>query len=114
MARTVDEPNTKILRASPKARASIMLKENSISLVGAGGKNLMVLDDRGTTIKGSMSLIAGGPSIRQGGLFVNMPDFLSMIPTTIVTPVPIRVPLPPFEGLASLAKDVAFFTAGLV
>jgi len=104
---------TRIIRASKIAKAGIKITEQSISIVG-DERNLINVDDRGITLKGPISIVADGANIRRGGLFVGLPDFLQMIPSTMFTPLPQQVPFPPIAGLVNIGKDVAFFASLLV
>jgi hypothetical protein len=106
-------PTRRVFRSSKTSKAAVMLDENSVSIIG-DKRNFIVADDRGITIKGPISLVADSMNIRRGGLFVGMNDFLKMIPSTMVTPIPSQIPFPPVNGLTSLARDVAFFMALLI
>jgi hypothetical protein len=104
---------SKVFRASKTARASLFLDESSAVLVG-DDRHFVVADDRGVTIKGPISFVTDSMSVRRGALFVGLNDFLEMIPSTIITPIPKQIPFPPVFMLMNIAKDVAFFTAMLV
>lgn len=103
-------PTTKVFRTSRTAKAAIYLDEQSAAIIGS--KNCFVVaDERGVTIKGPISMVADAMNVRKGGLFVGINDFLDMIPSTIVTPIPKQIPFPPVFMVSSVVKDVAFFTA---
>lgn len=106
-------PTTRVWKASRTATAGIILNEDSTLIIGSED-NLLAVDDSGITIAGPISLVAEAHNIRRGGLFVGLNDFTDMIPSTIVTPLPKQIPLPPIQGLVGIGKDVAFFTALLV
>lgn len=106
-------PTRRIFRASKTSKAGLMLDETSASLIG-DQRHFVVADEKGVTIKGPISLISDAMGIRRAGLFVGLNDFLAMIPSTIVTPIPQQIPFPPTFALVGLAKDVAFFTALLI
>lgn len=103
----------KVFRVSKSAAASIWLQENSVALVG-DDRHYVMADDQGITIKGPISLVADSMSIRKGGLWVGLNDFVEMIPSTIMTPIPSRIPFPPVFALVGLGTTVAFFTSMLV
>lgn len=104
---------TRTYRANQNAPAGVMLTETSALIIG-DDRHLIAVDDRGTTIKGPISFVADAMGIRTGGLFVGLNDFLNMIPSTIVSPIPKQIPFPPIFGLVNLTKDVAFFASLLV
>jgi len=106
-------PRARVFRTSPKSKSSIYMQDNSVSIIG-DNRNFIVCDDRGITIKGPVSIIADASNIRTGGLFVGTNDFLQMIPSTIFTPLPQKIPFPPVFGLVDIVKDTAFFMALLV
>jgi len=107
------EPTRKIFRSSRQSEAGLMLTEKSASLLGSQG-NFVVCDERGVTIKGPISLVAQSSDIRTGGLFVGLNDFLEMIPSTLVTPIPKKIPFPPVFALSGIQTDVAFFMSLLI
>ena len=108
-----NDPRQRVLKASKDSDASLVLSKKSAKLVG-NSKNFIAVDDRGVTIKGPISIVADGTGIRKGGLFVEMPDMIQMIPSTIVTPLPKQIPIPPVHGLIGIKSDVAFFLSLLV
>jgi len=103
----------KIFRVSSSAPASLWLQEESATLVG-DDRHYVMANDQGVTIKGPISLVTDSMGIRKGGLFVGLNDFIEMIPSTMVTPIPSRIPFPPIFAMVGLAATVAFFTALLV
>jgi hypothetical protein len=104
---------TRVYKSSQSAKAGIELTEETVAVAG-DSRHFIVVDGRGTTIKGPISLITDAMGTRRGGLFVGLNDFMHMIPSTLVTPIPAQVPIPPIQGLVGIAKDVAFFLAMLV
>jgi hypothetical protein len=106
-------PTTKVWKATRTAPAGIVLNEKSTIIIGTKD-NLIGVDERGTTISGPISFATDARNIRRGGLFVGMNDFTDMIPSTVVTPLPKQIPLPPIHGVVGIARDVAFFAALLV
>lgn len=106
-------PTSRVIRTSDKAKASVFLQENEATLVG-DERNFVVADDRGITIKGSVSFVSDALSRRQAGLFTGINDFLELIPQTIVTPVPSKVIMPNTFAVINIAKDLAFFMSLLV
>jgi hypothetical protein len=105
--------NTRILKTNEKAKAGIRIDSDAVTVVG-DDRHLLAVDTRGVTIKGPVSIVADSSNIRRGGLFVGLPDFIQMIPSTAFTPVPQAVPVPPVHGLVGIAKDTAFFMALLI
>lgn len=106
-------PKARVFRTSNKSKASIYLTDDSVSIIG-NSKNFIVCDDRGVTIKGPVSFISDSMGRRTAGLFVGINDFLEMIPQTIMTPIPSKIPFPPAFMMVNVAQDVAFFLSLLV
>lgn len=106
-------PRAKIFRTSSKSKASIYIEDDAVSMIG-DSRHLVVADSRGITVKGPVSFISDSMGRRTAGLFVGINDFLEMIPQTLFTPIPSKIPFPPIFMMTNLAKDLAFFTALLV
>lgn len=106
-------PKQRVIRTSQGSKASVLVQDNSVSVIG-DSRHLIVVDDRGVTIKGPLSIVSDAMGRRSGGLFVEISDFQQMIPQTIVTPFPSKMPFPPIAGLINMVQDVAFFLALLV
>lgn len=104
---------TRVFRASKEGKASLKIEEDAISIIG-DSRHFITCDSRGVTIRGPVSFVSDSLGRRTGGLFVGINDFLEMIPQTIITPIPSKIPFPPVFGLVNISKDVAFFTALLV
>lgn len=98
----------RVFRTSPKAKASLYLQDNSASLIG-DSRHFITCDERGVTIKGPVSFISDSMGRRTAGLFVGINDFLEMIPQTIITPIPSKIPFPPIFAVTNLTQDLAFF-----
>jgi hypothetical protein len=101
-------PKTRVYRTGNADSSSILQTEDSISII-ANKDNFIVVDDKGITIKGPVSIVADSPNIRVGGLFVGAPDLSKMIPSTIITPLPQQIPMPPIFGAVAMAADISFF-----
>lgn len=104
---------TRVIRTAKTSPASIMVDDNAVHIIG-DIRHFITVDERGITIKGPVSFVSDSAGRRTGGLFVGINDFCEMIPQTIVTPVPSKVPFPPIFAVGNIAKDLAFFMALLV
>lgn len=106
--------NFKIWKALKDAKAGFMVTPDEVLMVG-NKKNMIACDKSGISISagGSVSLNTTAENIRMGGLFVQMNDFVRMIPQTIVTPIPNCIPMPPMALPVSIAKNVAICAACL-
>lgn len=105
--------NTRVFRATKDGSAAIILDENNV-VMAATQKNFVGINPNGVAIKGPVSFIADTLSRRHAGLFVGIFDMLEMIPQTIVTPFPSRVPMPPVNTALQVASVVGSFSAALV
>jgi len=103
----------KIWKASRDSEAGFMVTPEYAIMAGA--KNAFIaVSKEGTHISGPLSLITTGENIRTAGLFVGMNDFVKMIPSTMVTPIPSQIPVPPVALFTSVAKSLPFILAFLV
>jgi len=109
-----ESTTARVFRSSKQAKASLLLKETSASLIG-DEKNFVTCDAQaGVIIRGPVSFITDAFHTRHAGLFTGVNDFLDMIPSTMVTPNPRKIINPPAGLLAVSARDIAFFTALMV
>lgn len=104
---------TRVWKASRKSIAGIELTEDSAAIFG-DKNHFMLANPKGLFMKGPISFIAGGEEIRTGGLFVHGNDFIRMIPSTIITPFPAVLPIPPAFEIPNIKKDIAFFIGLMV
>jgi hypothetical protein len=107
------DPRKRVMKATDKAKAGLEVSETTMKMMG-DKNNFIAVDDKGIYIKGKVSFINDGTNIRRGGLFVQMPDFTRMIPSTIVTLNPVQIPVPPISGISDIQKDLAFFLALMI
>jgi len=103
----------RVFRTSKVAKAGLFVEEGAISIVG-DKRHFVVADSRGITIRGPISMVTTSESIRKGGLFVGLNDYLEQLPSTIISPLPRNVPFPPVYMVANVVKDIALFMAFLV
>lgn len=95
----------KVWRLSPDSNAYVRLEDNAV-VIGNGPKNFIAIDDNGLTLRGNMSFGCMGEGQRTGGFFINTNEFIRMIPTTIITPIPPLIPIPPFGFAKTIIKAV--------
>lgn len=100
----------KVWKASPDTPAGFMVTPDMAVMAGTR-ENFIAIDKSGTHIAGPLSLATSSDQIRQGGLFVQMNDFIKMIPGTIVTPIPSQIPFPPIVLFSSVASAIPFLIA---
>lgn len=106
-------PRARVIRTSDTAKSSVYLEDNAVSIIG-DSRHFIVVDERGITIKGPVSFISDSLGRRTAGLFTGINDFLEMIPQTIITPIPSKIPVPPAFAIVDIARDLAFFMSLLV
>lgn len=112
MADNVDT-TARAWRATRDSLAGVVINKDKAILVGSP-QSFVAADARGVTIRGPLSIVAMSNEIRTGGLFVSQPEFVQLVPSTLVTPQPSKLPMPPISGIANIIQDVAFFTSLLV
>lgn len=106
MAVQLIPPNRKVIRAEPDSNAAIVVDAERLILAGNREK-FLVVDRSGIYLKGGISIVNGSQSVRYGGMWSSLPDIMRMFPSTIVTPIPARIPSPPIEGVLNLKDIVA-------
>lgn len=102
----------KVWRVRPEAVAHVEVREDSVFVAGSA-KNFVAVDQSGTTIRGPFAVAAMGESQKTGGLWMKMPEWLTMFPSTIVTPIPSILPVPPLGMVIVFGATVAFGLAFL-
>ena len=100
----------KVWKATTDSPAGFMITPDAAIMAG-NSKNFIAADKNGVSIAGSLSLMMTSDQIRQGGLFIQMNDFVQMIPKTIVTPIPQIIPFPPVAFFASIATSMPMILA---
>lgn len=109
----MSEQNFKIWKASADSDAGFMVTPEYV-VMAATDKNYVVVDEHGTSVAGPISFMTTSENIRQGGLFTQLPDFVKMIPGTMVTPIPQGFPFPPVALIASVAENLPALLALMV
>ena len=93
---------------------AMQVDQNAAYMIG-NKSNFIAASKDGISIMGnSITLGVSGEQIRQGGLFVGQNDFVRMVPSTITTPIPPQMPMPPLGMIKSIKKDLPFFMAMVV
>ena len=101
----------KIWKASDDSDAGMMVTNEGAFVVG-NERNFMVAGKLGVNITGkSISFGTVSENMRVGGLFINMNDFVKMVPQTLTTPVPSQIPFPPIEFAMNVVADLPTFIA---
>jgi len=103
----------KVWRVTPDSSAHILMKDSAV-YVAASSKNFMAIDGNGITLRGNISIASMGQGQRTGGLFVNQNEIVNMIPKTMMTPIPIKMPIPPLGFVKNVIKAVQFGLAMMV
>jgi hypothetical protein len=103
----------RIWRATPDSDACVMVNETA-AVIAANQSTFVAVSECGVSIAGPVSFNVTSESIRYGGLFVSQNDFVKMIPTTIVTPIPSQIPYPPLAFSTAILKEMPFFLAALI
>lgn len=104
------EQTFRIWKAIPESKAGFMVTPDTVVMAG-NSSNFIIVDQHGTAIGGPISFMTTSEQIRQGGLFVQMPDFVRMVPSSVVTPIPPQVPFPPVALIAAVALTMPVLAA---
>jgi hypothetical protein len=100
----------KVWKCSRESEAGFMVTPEAAVMAGASGA-FIAADKHGVHISGPLSIITSGDQVRRGGLFIEFNEFIAMIPSTIVTPIPKVMICPPIAMFASIAKTMPFVLA---
>jgi len=105
----------KVWTARKEGTAGFMVTPSTVLMAG-NKQNAVICDDKGVYLGGggSIAFVTTSENIRQGGAFIQMNDFMRMIPPTIVTIQPQQIPWPPIALPAGIARDLPVFIAMLV
>ena len=104
--------NYRIWRCTPESDASVAISEKAAYLIG-NRSNYVSADETGVSLNGPISFNCLSEQIRHAGLFSEQNDIINMLPSTIVTPIPQRMPFPPLGFAVSIMKDLPAFLAAL-
>jgi len=110
---TVAKANYRIWKASRDSAAGFMVTPDEVVMAGAKSA-FFAASKEGCYISGPLSIIATSESVKRAGLFSEIPDFMKMLPSTVVTPIPAQIPMPPVAMFTSIAKSLPFVLAFLV
>jgi hypothetical protein len=100
----------KTIKSHPSAKAGVVVSESTVRATAQEDNGLMI-DERGTTITGPISLASSPNQIRIGGLFTFQNSIMGMLPSTIATPSPMYMIDPPIKQVANLVKQTAIMGA---
>jgi len=90
-------------------KAGLMLSEDT-AVMSSSDKNFIAVGPNGISISGPINMMTTSENIRKSGVFVDMNDFAKIMPSTIVSPIPPSIPMPPIAVFAY----VAMFLPGLL
>lgn len=103
----------KVWRATPTSQTGIVVSDGSAKVVGGPG-SFIAVDKEGIALSGPVAFVGASQDRRNAGLWVEMPDMVKMIPTTLVTPMPSQIPFPSFGIIGAMARDVPIFLGLLI
>jgi hypothetical protein len=100
----------KVWRATNTSKAGFVATPDTVKMLATPDK-FIAIDNNGLSINGPLSINSTSEQIRQGGLFTQMPDFVRMIPPTIMTPIPSQMPFPPLAFAAGIVLMIPVLLA---
>ena len=92
-----------ILKPYPDSPAGIEISGGHVRVQGGPNIGISTFDGIGTVVRGPFHIMARPDQIRIWGLWKFNPLLLSMIPSTIFTPMPVLILDPPIAPLALFA-----------
>lgn len=103
---------TKVIKSNSESDAGVVVSD-SVVRVNVNKDNGMMVDERGTTITGPMSIASATNHIRVGGLWTFNSTIPMTLPSTLATPTPVLMVDPPVKQFQSLMQD-AVVMIGLI
>jgi len=101
---------TKTIKSNPDASAGVIASNETVRITSSED-NGIVVDSRGVTIQGPVSIVSSPKQVRFGGLWtMNDPIKLSL-PSTLATPNPVLNISPPTGQLQEIMKAVTVMTS---
>lgn len=100
----------KVFKSHPESKAGLVVAESTVRAT-VNEDNGVMIDERGTTITGPISLAASPNQIRVGGLFTFQNSIMGMLPSTMATPSAMYMIDPPVKQVANLVKQVGVMSA---
>jgi len=97
------------IKVRDEGETGIFMNEGEI-VIKAKKDSYIAINKDGVYLRGGLSKVAMGGDERSAGLFLKMPDFVSLLPSTIVTPIPKELPIPPLGGIGKIVAIAALFT----
>ena len=95
---------TRVFKDEMESKVGLVVDSKMIRLNGSSDNHILI-DDRGTTISGPISLVAGGQQMRFAALWTMNSEIALSIPSTLATPTAVMVIDPPGKQLASLIEE---------
>lgn len=101
---------TKTIKSNSGSAAGVVVSDNSARIT-VNEDNGVIVDEKGTTINGPISLVTNPNQVRVGGLWTFNNPFQMMIPSTYATPSVVLMVDLPIKQLTSIMKDAAVMIA---
>jgi hypothetical protein len=105
------ESRVKVWRASRNSDAGIRIDDEKVQIIGSSKSAIEVNKNGVGIVSKSVSFGMSSSEIRTGGMFTMGDEFTSMIPSTIVTLIPQRLPFPPLGFIMGIVPVVPVFMA---
>ena len=100
----------KMIKQHPSSKAGVVVSESTVRAT-VNEENGLMIDERGTTLTGPLSLATSPNQIRVGGLFTFQSSIMGMLPSTMATPNAMYMIDPPVKQVGKLVKQVALIGA---
>ena len=99
-------------RASRDSKGGVFITREKTLLVG-GPQSFVAADKNGITMRGPVSQVSMSNENKFAGLFGGLGEFMEMVPSTLATPLPQRIPVPPISGIINVVQDLALFISSM-
>lgn len=95
---------TKTLKSTPDSKAGVVVSTNTVR-TSVSEDNGILVDEKGVTINGPISIVSNTSQIRTAGLWTFNDVFQLMIPSTLATPRPTLMIDSPTGNLEKLMEE---------
>lgn len=97
---------TKSIKSNADSTAGVVVANNVVR-VTSNEDNGIIVDERGVTIQGPVSIVSNPKQVRVGGLWVFNDPIMMSIPSTLATPNPVLQISSPTGQLKDLMKGAS-------
>jgi hypothetical protein len=97
---------TKVFKSDSEATAGLTVS-SKLCRMHSNKENYVLVDDKGITIDGPISIVSGSSQVRYSALWTMNTETLLTLPSTMATPTPVMTINLPVKQIASLIEEAS-------